>query len=65
MKKRNMKRDKVLEGLVFLDGADFPTYYSRGAKTRAERLSKIAAHSEDFIKEFFTAEIHTKLLVLN
>ena len=60
-----MKRDKVLEGLVFLDGAEFPTYYSRGAKTRAERLSTIAAHSVDFIQEFFTAEIQTELLVLN
>ena len=57
-------RDKVLEGLVFLDGADFPTYYSRGAKTRAERLSTIAAHSVDFIREFFTAQIQTKLLIL-
>ncbi|MHA2211295.1 MAG: hypothetical protein ACXABV_19240, partial [Candidatus Thorarchaeota archaeon] len=59
-----MERDRVLEGLEFLDGADFPTYYSRGAKTRAERLSTIAAHSVDFLREFFTAQIHTKLLVL-
>lgn len=60
-----MERDKVLEGLVFLDGANFPTYYSQGAKTRAERLSMIAAHSLDFIQEFFKVQIQTKLLVLN
>lgn len=60
-----MKRDKVLEGLVFLEGADFPTYYSPGAKTRAERLSTIAAHSVNFIREFFQAQIQTSLLVLN
>ncbi len=59
-----MERDEVLEGLVFLDGTDFPTYYSQGAKTRAERLSTIAMHSVNFIQEFFTVQIQTPLLVL-
>ncbi|MHA2315065.1 MAG: hypothetical protein ACXACF_07240, partial [Candidatus Hermodarchaeia archaeon] len=60
-----MKRKKVLDGLVYLKGSEFPTYYSRGAKTRAERLSMIAAHGVNFVREFFPAEIQTSLLVLN
>ncbi len=60
-----MKRKKVLDGLVHLEGSEFPTYYSRGAKKRAERLSMIAAHGVNFVREFFPVEIQTSLLVLN
>ncbi|MFX0200334.1 MAG: hypothetical protein ACFFCW_29805 [Candidatus Hodarchaeota archaeon] len=58
-------RNKVLLGLVYLEGHDFPTYYSRGAKKRAERLSLIAETSVDFIREFFEADVQNILLVLN
>jgi hypothetical protein len=54
-----------LSGLIHLEGFPFPTYYSAGAKGRAERLSTIASNCLHFIKEFYKTDIPIKLLVLN
>jgi len=54
-----------LSGLTHLEGYPFPTYFSSGAKVRAESLSTIASDCIDFIQEFYKTNIEIKLLVLN
>lgn len=57
--------DALLSRLEHLEGSKIPTYYSPGARVRAEKLSGIAENSISFIREFFESNVQNRLLVLN
>jgi hypothetical protein len=54
-----------LEGLLYLEEIDFPTYYSLGAYERALELAEIAKNSVHYLDEFFENKVQNRLLVLN
>lgn len=60
-----MSGDAFLQGLEHLAGSKVPTYYSTGAKARAEKLSNLAEDCVHFIDEFFESKIQNRLLVLS
>ena len=55
----------VLEGLLYLEEIDFPTYYSPGAYERALELAEIAKNSVHYLDEFFENKVQNRLLVLS
>lgn len=54
-----------LEGLLYLEEIDFPTYYSPGAYERALELAEIAKNSVHYLDEFFENKVQNTLLVLS
>ena len=54
-----------LEGLLYLEESDFPTYYSPGAHERALELAEFAKNSVHYLDEFFENKVQNRLLVLS
>ena len=54
-----------LEGLLYLEEIDFPTYYSPGAKERALELAIITKNPVHYLDEFFKKKVQNRLLELS